>query len=157
MAKDSDDNYKEGVDFEWVQGNDDENSGFKTRRFFTRAEKKARSSAPTTSPMPKARPKAGAKLKGITTPKVTTKKIDQAVRPEGMPAGMPQNRAIKNYTEQLASGKLSASEARSARTALTGLQSGLDKLKADRSKKSSGYKSGGLVTKSGSTRPCKMC
>ena len=150
----TEDNYKEGVDFEWVQGNNDENSGFKTRRFFTRAEKAARSAPAKPAAQPK---KAAAKLKGITTPKVTTKKIDQYVRPEGMPAGMPQNRAIKNYTEQLASGKLSASEARSARTALKGLQSGLDKLKADRSKKSSGYKSGGLVTKSGSTRPCKMC
>ena len=153
----TEDSSKEGVDFEWVQGNGDENSGFKTRRFFTRAEKKARAMAPTTSPTPKARPKAGAKLKGMTTPKVTTKKIDQYARPEGMPAGMPQNRAIKNYTEQLASGKLSASEARSARTALGGLQAGLDKLKASRSKNSSGYKSGGLVTKSKGTRPCKMC
>ena len=150
----AEDKYKEGVDFEWVQGNDDKNSGFKTRRFFTRAEKAARNAPDKPAAQPK---KAEAKLKGITTPKVTTKKLDQFVRPEGMPAGMPQNRAIKNYTEQLASGKLSASEARSARTALRGLQAGLDKLKANRSKNSSGYKSGGLVTKSGSTRPCKMC
>jgi hypothetical protein len=121
MAKDDDDKYKEGVDFEWVQGNDDENSGFKTRRFFTKAEKKARN-APKVEAPKAAAPKA--KLKGITTPKITTTKLDQSVRPEGKPSGMPMDstkKAIKNYTDQLNSGKLTDSEARSARTAITRL------------------------------------
>jgi hypothetical protein len=34
------DNYKEGVDFEWVKGNDGK-SNFRTRRFFTKSEKAA--------------------------------------------------------------------------------------------------------------------
>jgi len=85
MAQD-DDKYKEGVDFEWVQGNNDENSGFKTRRFFTKAEKKERSLAPKTSPKPEARPKTGKKkktdLKGITTPKITTTKLPPPAGPK---------------------------------------------------------------------------
>ena len=85
MAQD-DDKYKEGVDFEWVQGNNDENSGFKTRRFFTKAEKKARSEPKVDAPKAAA-PKA--KLKGVTTQKITTTKLDQSVRPEGKAAGMP--------------------------------------------------------------------
>jgi len=89
MATDDDDGYKEGVDFEWVQGNDDENSGFKTRRFFTKAEKKARNAPKVEAPKAAAPKKPAPKLKGITTPKITTKKIDQFVRPEGKPAGMP--------------------------------------------------------------------
>jgi len=68
MAQD-DDKYKEGVDFEWVQGNNDENSGFKTRRFFTKAEKKARSEPKVEAPKAVKKKK---KLKGITTPKITT-------------------------------------------------------------------------------------
>jgi len=73
MAKESDDdNYKEGVDFEWVQGNNDENSGFKTRRFFTKAEKKARNAPKVEAPKAvKKKPK----LKGITTEKITTTKL----------------------------------------------------------------------------------
>ena len=34
------DNYKEGVDFEWVKGNEGK-SNFRTRRFFTKSEKAA--------------------------------------------------------------------------------------------------------------------
>jgi len=127
MAKDDDDGYKEGVDFEWVQGNDDENSGFKTRRFFTKAEKKARN-APKVEAPKAAAPKA--KLKGITTPKITTKKIDQFVRPEGKPAGMPESLAheamrklgtkkfgIQNYDQNLA-------EAQARRKKTQGMASG---------------------------------
>jgi len=112
MAKDDDDGYKEGVDFEWVQGNDDENSGFKTRRFFTKAEKKAMKNP---KPAPAAPKKPAPKLKGITTPKITTKKLDPAVRPAGKPAGMPESLAheamrklgttkfgIQNYDQNLA-------------------------------------------------------
>jgi len=54
----SDDNYKEGVDFEWVDGA--EGSNTKTRHFYTKAEKADRALAPTTSPRPMARPKASA-------------------------------------------------------------------------------------------------
>lgn len=92
------DNAKAGVDFEWVNSNAKDSKGnfVKTRRFFTRAEKKAIKegkkpeaktekapvkSAPKankgmeTSPRPKARPKAEAKAGGA--------------RPEGKAAGMP--------------------------------------------------------------------
>jgi hypothetical protein len=89
MAKDDDDKYKEGVDFEWVQGNNDENSGFKTRRFFTKAEKKARSEPKVEAPKAV---KKKTQLKGITTPKITTTKLDQSARPEGKPAGMPSKK-----------------------------------------------------------------
>lgn len=52
MARDRDDKYKEGVDFEWVTA---KGSNFKTRKFFTRAEKEARKAKPATAP--KAKPK----------------------------------------------------------------------------------------------------
>jgi hypothetical protein len=77
MAQD-DDKYKEGVDFEWVQGNNDENSGFKTRRFFTKAEKKARSEPKVEAP--KAKKKKP--LKGITTEKITTTKLPPPAGPK---------------------------------------------------------------------------
>jgi len=74
MARDEDgDRYKEGVDFEWVKA---KGSNYRTRRFFSKAEKRARAekkktadaatdnkptgstkSAPETSPRPKPRPK----------------------------------------------------------------------------------------------------
>ena len=100
----SDDKYKEGVDFKWVQGNDDPNSNFKTRHFFTKAEKEAmkapkaadkpaskpaapkaaapKSTAPTTSPRP---PKKPASSTSATKP-------TSAVRPAGAPAGMPKKK-----------------------------------------------------------------
>jgi hypothetical protein len=82
MAKD-DDKYKEGVDFEWVQGNNDENSNFKTRRFFTKAEKDAMKA-----------PKAAAKTKT----KAKAKPATNAVRPEGKPAGMPKAKKAAQST-----------------------------------------------------------
>lgn len=51
----SDDNYKEGVDYEMV-----DKGGYKTRHFLTKAEKAERALAPTTSSRPMARPKASA-------------------------------------------------------------------------------------------------
>jgi len=74
MARDDkEDRYKEGVDFEWVKA---KGSNYRTRRFFSKAEKRARAekketakaatddkptgstkSAPETSPRPKPRPK----------------------------------------------------------------------------------------------------
>lgn len=72
------DNYKEGVDFEWVQGNNDENSGFKTRRFFTKAEKKARSEPKVDAP----KAKKEKPLKGITTEKITTTELPPPAGPK---------------------------------------------------------------------------
>ena len=84
-----DDNYKEGVDFEWVLMKNQPKGGTnKTRRFFTKAEKdamkapkadaKPKAADTKTSPKPKARPKAAPKVNGV--------------RPEGKPAGMPAER-----------------------------------------------------------------
>jgi len=71
MARDND-NYKAGVDFEWVTA---KGSNYKTRKFFTKAEKEAMkapkkeskaaskpaSAAPTKSIRPKAKPAAASK------------------------------------------------------------------------------------------------
>lgn len=81
MAQD-DDKYKEGVDFEWVQGNNDENSGFKTRRFFTKAEKKARSEPKVDAPKVKKKKP----LKGIKTERITTSPLPQDVAAAAMKA-----------------------------------------------------------------------
>jgi hypothetical protein len=124
MAQGDNDNYKEGVDFEYVQGNGDDNSNFKTRRFFTKAEKAKMKAPKAAAPKAAAPKKAAPNLKGITTEKITVRALDPAVRPAGKASGMPmdsKNKAIKNYTDQLNSGKLSDSEARSARTAITRL------------------------------------
>lgn len=93
MAQD-DDKYKEGVDFEWVQGNNDENSGFKTRHFFTKAEKKARNAPKVEAPKAvKKKPK----LKGITTPKITTTKLPSPAGPK------PDLATLKREAEDQAS------------------------------------------------------
>jgi hypothetical protein len=85
MAKDDDDKYKEGVDFEWVQGNNDDNSGFKTRRFFTRAEKKAKAEGSTA---PKAdAPKADA-------PKAKPKSADKSPTADQKPKKRPADLGI---------------------------------------------------------------
>lgn len=111
------DNAKAGVDFEWVNSNAKDSKGnpVKTRRFFTRAEKKAmkegkkpetkaapakpankpaKAAAPTASQRPKARPKA--------EPAKTN-----SVRPEGKAAGMPaadKNSGAKNAARAAAVG-----------------------------------------------------
>ena len=122
MAKE--DNYKEGVDFEYVQGNGDDSSNFKTRRFFTRAEKAARAAGKTApkaaAPAPKAKPKAAAPAPA--KPKYTSTKV--GARPEGGAAGMPEgsnHNAIRRYTAALDSGDLTASEGRTARTLINRL------------------------------------
>jgi hypothetical protein len=187
MAKEDDDNYKEGVDFEYVQGNDDENSGFKTRRFFTRAEKKARSSAPTTSPMSKSSTKKAASASDLAPktspiPKARPKKDPIKVTASASspkpahtaPAKVSVNRSPK--TDNSLGGRLGRALGNFAVRQLSG-PSKMDKMKAEaadqtnRSKANQGmkelmtgrkgaaaqYKSGGLVTKSKGTRPCKMC
>ena len=185
MAKDSEDNYKEGVDFEWVQGNNDENSGFLTRRFFTRAEKKARSSAPTTSPMPKARAKKAAPASDLaptTSPKPkarpkkdpvkVTASVSTPAPAKTADAKVSVTRSPK--TDNSLGGRLGRALGTFVGRQLSG-PSKMDKMKAEatdqtnRSKANQGmkelmtgrkgaaaqYKSGGLVTKSGSARPCK--
>ena len=62
MANDKE-NYKEGVDFKMV-----DKGGYKTRHFFTRAEKDAMK-APKAAPVAKATPKAKAKPTPMATPK----------------------------------------------------------------------------------------
>ncbi len=57
----SDDNYKEGKDYEWV-----DKGGYKTRKFFSKAEKAERALAPTTSPRSMARPAAKAPVASTT-------------------------------------------------------------------------------------------
>lgn len=85
MARDDDDNYKAGIDFEWVTA---KNSNYKTRRFFTKAEKEAmkapkkeskpaskpasKSAAPTTSIRPKSKPADSGSRVGAKDRKVQT-------------------------------------------------------------------------------------
>ena len=103
MAKD-DDKYKEGVDFEWVQGNNDENSGFKTRRFFTKAEKEAMKAPKEAAPKaaaPKAKPKAAAPKAPPKRPNAPAKSTS-AVRPTGggTPSGMPAKKFVITGTSK---------------------------------------------------------
>lgn len=62
------DKYKEGVDFEWIQGNAGK-SNFKTRRFFTKSEKAAR--AAPAKEKPKAPPAAAKKAAPAPSKAVT--------------------------------------------------------------------------------------
>jgi hypothetical protein len=74
MARNDDDNgmkYKEGVDFEVV-----DKGGYKTRRFFTKAEKEAMKN-PKPAPKKAAPKKAAPKLKGIKTIPITTSPLPE--------------------------------------------------------------------------------
>jgi hypothetical protein len=78
----SDDNYKEGVDYEWVDGA--EGSNTKTRHFYTKAEKADRALAPTTSPRPMARPKASAPAASstmTTSPRPMPRPVTNVMQP----------------------------------------------------------------------------
>lgn len=87
MAReDNEDRYKEGVDFEWVKA---KGSNYKTRRFFSKAEKRARAEKsktaeaatddkPTGSTKPKTRPERG------SAPQLTADK-----KPKARPAAKP--------------------------------------------------------------------
>ena len=179
MAKDSEDNSKEGVDFEWVQGGDSADSGYKTRRFFTRAEKKARAMAPTTSPIPKARPAApkaaapkkkpaaAAKVKVAATVSAPTpaKTADAKVSVSRSPntdnsMGGRLGRALGTFVGRQLSGPSKMDKMKAEATDQTNRSTanrGMLESMTGRKGASAQYKSGGLVTKSGSTRPCKMC
>lgn len=122
MARDDNnkpDRYKEGVDFEWVQG---KNGNYKTRRFFTKAEKAERasggkkkkaeadkpstkkSSAPESSPRPRPRPSRTSETSPKPRPERTTKKSDTSTsdkreterrrKPKGAPDGESQSKRI---------------------------------------------------------------
>jgi len=99
-----DDNYQEGVDFEYVQGNGDDNSNFKTRRFFTKAEK-AKMNAPKAAAPKAAAPKAAApkpKLKGITTVPITTAPLPEDTAAAAMKVLGTTKFGIQNYDKNLA-------------------------------------------------------
>jgi hypothetical protein len=65
MARKDEDNYKAGVDFEWVTA---KNSNFKTRKFFTKAEKEAMKAPKETPKTPtKSAPKPKAKAEAPVT------------------------------------------------------------------------------------------
>lgn len=87
MAKDGD-NKKEGVDFEYVNSNArTKDGGFvKTRRFFSRAEKKQKAEGMTSSPRPKARP---ASLSTKAAPKAAPKPAPKAA-PKAAPKPAPK-------------------------------------------------------------------
>jgi hypothetical protein len=94
------DNYKEGVDFEYVQGNGDDNSNFKTRHFFTKAEKEARKNpkpvakaAPKAATKPKAKPKAAPKAG-----KITVTSLNPDTPPGSKPAGMPGKKKDSGFS-----------------------------------------------------------
>jgi hypothetical protein len=85
------DKYKEGVDFEWIQGNAGK-SNFKTRRFFTKSEKAAR--AAPAKEKPKAPPTAAKKaapkravtkdaMAGYRAGDVTSSRINAGGRGDG--------------------------------------------------------------------------
>jgi hypothetical protein len=74
-----DDGYKEGVDYDLVEGED----GNFTRHFLTRAEKKSRA-APTTSPMPPKRPQASAPAASsamTTSPRPMPRPVTNVMQP----------------------------------------------------------------------------
>ena len=71
------DNYKEGVDFKWV-----DKGGYKTRKFLTKAEKDAAKAPKAAAPTPKAKvapkaaaPKAKDAMQGYRKGDVTTSKL----------------------------------------------------------------------------------
>lgn len=78
MAKDDSQDFKEGVDFEWVNSNVKTKDGFaKTRRFFSKSEKAARM-----------KPKAEASPEPTASPKKAKKpdrKAKKALRPKARP------------------------------------------------------------------------
>ena len=84
--------------------------------------------------MPVAKSIKVAKAGDITVSKLApvakTKVAGRGGFASGPAAGMPQNKAIKNYEAMLKSTTASASEKRSAKAALLILQASLDKLKA---------------------------
>ena len=120
----SDDNHKEGVDYDWV-----DKGGYKTRHFYTKAEKADRALAPTTSPRPMARPKASAPAASSTMttspmppkrpvtnvmqpPKITTSPLPEDVSAATMkalgypsPTGMPDVDVMGNATGYKKGGK----------------------------------------------------
>jgi len=74
-----DDGYKEGVDYDLVEGED----GNFTRHFLTRAEKKSRA-APTTSPIPPKRPQASATAASgtmTTSPRPMPRPVTNVMQP----------------------------------------------------------------------------
>ena len=176
MAKDSEDNYKEGVDFEWVQGGDSADSGYKTRRFFTRAEKAARNApAKPASPKaaapkaaaPKKKPADAAKVKVAATVSAPTpaKTADAKVSVTRSPKtdnsmGGRLGRALGTFVGRQLSGPSKMDKLKAEATDQTNrskANQGMKELMTGRKGAAAQYKSGGLVTKSGSTRPCKMC
>ena len=94
------DNYKEGVDFEYVQGNGDDNSNFKTRHFFTKAEKEARKNPkPAAKAAPKAATKPKAKSKAAPKAgKITVTSLNPDTPPGSKPAGMPGKKKDSGFS-----------------------------------------------------------
>lgn len=97
MAKNDDDNgmnYKEGVDFEVIN-----KGGYKTRRFFTKAEKDAMK-----APKPKPKPKpASLKAPAPKAPAPKTKVPFMSAtpaRPSLAPAGMPAKKFVQTGTSR---------------------------------------------------------
>lgn len=94
MAKDNDNgmNYKEGVDYEMI-----DKGGYKTRRFFTKAEKDAMK-----MPKPKAKP-ASLKAPAPKAPAPKTKlplMNATPARPSLAPAGMPAKKFVQTGTSR---------------------------------------------------------
>lgn len=97
MAKDNDNgmNYKEGVDYEMI-----DKGGYKTRRFFTKAEKDAMK-----MPKPKAKP-ASLKAPKAPAPKAPAPKTKvpfmsaTPARPSLAPAGMPAKKFVQTGTSR---------------------------------------------------------
>ena len=179
----TEDNSKEGVDFEWVQGGDSADSGYKTRRFFTRAEKKARALAstpkaspkkaasasklaPKTSPIPKARPKKDpVKVSAATSAPTPEKTADAKVSVNRSPnpdnsMGGRLGRALGTFVGRQLSGPSKVDKMKAEATDQTNRSTasrGMLESMTGRKGASAQYKSGGLVTKGKGTRPCKMC
>lgn len=155
------DRYKEGRDYEMV-----DKGGYKTRRFFTKAEKEAmkapksepkakakakapsKSSAPKTSPRPKAKPKKDA-MEGYRPGDVTMGPIDakgKTYSGRGKSKGGATVKSERLQAKTNAGGEISRRDAyRLAKTLARKAAKGNVGLPEIEEKKKKGYAKGGMV------------
>ena len=157
-----DDKYKEGVDFEWVQGNGDDNSNFQTRHFFTKAEKAARNAPPPVAKPTVAKPKM--KKKSKSEPKATplappekitvTKLPDMPTQSLGTKLGSALGTMMGNQARRAISGpsKLETLQKQAAdQKDISSLNQGMKELFTGRKGAAAQYKKGGMI-KEGSAK-----
>lgn len=160
----SEDKYKEGVDFKWVKGNDGK-SNFRTRKFFTKAEKEAMKAPKKVAPVAKkTAPKKAAPtkkeapvtkdaMKGYRKGDVTTSKIPKNTANESRGAARSSAKirvgALKAIGRAEKDAKDMASIPVPGRAIVRAFKNALSgKGETDAAKISArGYAKGGMVTK----------